>query len=441
MDDGVLFQRVLDLCPGVVPGTQYEKTIIDVVMTERGEVGRVGVYGDVELGDGESACQALYTLINDAYLPDVCVQVVVYWNRATHTIITERSYNGTISEIALTYILIKSTNHTPIYLNTNADTSLYISAPCKIVRASDFFAIQPDHLWSTSTIAELRPAESSIFNEPVDISTIDVESYPLTCGSHRLPILSLQNISRYNGIQRELVKKLVGKYTHWRRIRGDGDCYYRAVAVSFLEYLCRRTTGVGELSQFVQGLQHQNIAYVIPGFESQYKYFLRRISELATAKSTFQDAFAMLQNCLQEAKFDQSAAAVFRCISYYSFEELLDKNPDFSNFLDNSIENYLELMTTKGKEAEGVIYRAMAHGLGVDIDHVTLDALQCREDRYEGGGKKEVVLSLLYKPGHYDVLYSMKVQAVDQYIYATNSFTDPPVDIPPTFLEHLNRSQ
>ena len=32
-------------------------------------------------------------------------------------------------------------------------------------------------------------------------------------------------------------KELAKRYTHWRMVKADGNCYYRAVYVGYLEYL------------------------------------------------------------------------------------------------------------------------------------------------------------------------------------------------------------
>ena len=31
------------------------------------------------------------------------------------------------------------------------------------------------------------------------------------------------------------VRDLAGRYSHWRRVRGDGNCYYRAVMFGLVE--------------------------------------------------------------------------------------------------------------------------------------------------------------------------------------------------------------
>jgi len=35
----------------------------------------------------------------------------------------------------------------------------------------------------------------------------------------------------------DLVDKLIERFTHFRRVKGDGNCYYRAIGYAYIEYL------------------------------------------------------------------------------------------------------------------------------------------------------------------------------------------------------------
>ena len=40
---------------------------------------------------------------------------------------------------------------------------------------------------------------------------------------------------KYNESMKEKIEEMTGEYSGYRPIRGDGNCYYRAVSFSFLE--------------------------------------------------------------------------------------------------------------------------------------------------------------------------------------------------------------
>ena len=426
-----LFEQLQATCPQVIPTAEKEKTVIEVSISRHGVVEDLQLYGDLVLTDADSLKSSIWEILCQCQpLPyENSWQITVSQNELTSIFIPEKVLNGVILELGITYLCAKC-GEIRVFAFTE-DRNLCFSAQCKLARNGSFFELQPLEVWDMSTIVAFNASECPVFNEEVDLSAIDIDVYPKTCGEQRLPIRSLSKVSKFNAIQGELTKRLSEKYTHWRRIRGDGDCYYRSVAVSYMEHLCRRTTDVGEIMLFAEGLKAQRNAFVLREFASQYKHFVREVAALADLKAAGGDALSQLQERFKDMRYDQSAAATFRCIAWHSFEQLLNNSADFSNFLDHPSEEYFSLIRTKGKEAEGLIFRAVAQALNSKIVHVTLDAYQCREDIYapEGPGEK-AVLSLLFKPGHYDVLYPITVQAADQYIYATNSFRDPPLHIP-----------
>jgi len=57
------------------------------------------------------------------------------------------------------------------------------------------------------------------------------------------PLSSLLEEFRYNQGQQQQIRKLMGeeKYSRWRRIRGDGNCYYRAFMFGIIEYLISKS--------------------------------------------------------------------------------------------------------------------------------------------------------------------------------------------------------
>jgi ubiquitin thioesterase protein OTUB1 len=426
-----LFQQLQATCPQVIPTLEREKTVIEVSISRHGAVENLLLYGDSELTDMDNLKRSIWAILycREPLPYENNWQITVFQYGLTSIFIPEKVFDGVILELGVNYICVKC-EETRVFAFAETH-DLCFSAQCKLARNGFFFEVQPLEAWDMRTLVVFNASECPVFNEEVDLSAIDINVYPRTCGEQRLPILSLSKVSKYNAIQGNLAKSLSEKYTHWRRIRGDGDCYYRSVAVCYMEHLCRRTTDAGEIMRFEEGLKAQTNAYVLREFAPQYKHFVREVTALAGLKAAGGDALSQLQERFKDLRYDQSAAATFRCIAWYSFEQLLNTNPDFSNFLDHTSEEYFSLIRTKGKEAEGLIFRAVAQALNSKIVHVTLDAYNSREDIFaaDGPGEKPV-LTLLLKPGHYDVLYPFTVQATDQYIYATNSFRDPPLHIP-----------
>ena len=53
-----------------------------------------------------------------------------------------------------------------------------------------------------------------------------------------LPINTLRSEFKFSDIHKKAIReKVEPRYSYWRKIRGDGNCYYRAVYVHYIEYL------------------------------------------------------------------------------------------------------------------------------------------------------------------------------------------------------------
>jgi hypothetical protein len=158
-----------------------------------------------------------------------------------------------------------------------------------------------------------------------------------------------------------------------------------------------------------------------------YREFLSPFKKLYSQKKTGQ-SLEGLQDCLQNPHFDLGVVAVFRCLALYTFNQLKN-HPDFAPFLIEGTGDAISAdIARMGSDAEGLVFQAMANALDAKIVHITLSsASSCRDDTFQPltPGQK-VVLHLLLRPGHYDVLYPIAVQKLDQYSYSTNSFRNPP---------------
>ena len=227
---------------------------------------------------------------------------------------------------------------------------------------------------------ETMQSDIDLLDEQVDTANIDVEEYSETSGLCRLPIRSLANCSRFNKQLTEKALSLASRYTHWKKARGDGNCYYRSVAIGYLEYLCRNSTPPSLFFDFYMKVYEQREVIIPDQLGGYYKQFFRPFKQIYAAKKAGQGLVG-LQSYLQDPDFDLGAISVFRCLALYSFS-LLKDHPDYSPFLiEGTAEGIEEDIVTMGKEAEGLIFQAMANALNAKIVHITLSSgAACRDD-------------------------------------------------------------
>jgi hypothetical protein len=111
----------------------------------------------------------------------------------------------------------------------------------------------------------------------------DILDYPSTVGQYRIPLTLLKQEFRNNALLLFQISALERHYESYRMMRGDGNCYFRGVAVSLLEFMMRATTPVDYLLIFIENIRGGEGLYswtpVVPKQE-----LLKHLSELAHIK-------------------------------------------------------------------------------------------------------------------------------------------------------------
>lgn len=471
-----IFEYFRQYCGAVIPTNSWESEYFHVAVNRERVSEQCEVFGEVPLTAEQisQAQQVVLVLLSTYPLePDSIYQIEVKSDKAKFEILGMDINSGKVSEVSTGYVSVLA-YATTIVVRTNVTYSIddqveicYVPLPrLKGEEYShDFYQPPPVDLYShtyapptntvpstesfppsyaslpqqlpqlTTPVASQDPA-IDLLDSQVDVSSINVEEYSDTSGLCRLPIRSLANCSRWNQQLSEKALSLSSRYTHWRKARGDGNCYYRSVAIGYLEHLCRNTTPNDHFAAFYMKLYHQSEIILTEELSSYFKDFPRMLKRLYDDKRAGR-GLESLQNYLQDPGFDLGAVATLRGLALYTFTQLLSV-PDFSAFLtegqDRSL--YTEI-ATMGRDAEGLIFRVMANALDIKIVHILLSAATCREESFvpENKGCK-VVLHVLLKPGHYDALYPIAVQQLDQYEYEKNAFRNPPVPTEPSMQDY-----
>jgi hypothetical protein len=291
----------------------------------------------------------------------------------------------------------------PSFSSINLD----INNPVKSLPPNQFssFSSIPLNIMSSSinTSAKRgRPSIDSLLEEKL-----------LTIGKERLPIESLQLVYKYNESFVEYAKAISKSYSSWRRVRGDGNCYYRAIGVALLEHFCRFTTPFDELELFIYKLENDH-AYRGRDIDHYFRQaFVKNLKKLLQIKRNSEPAIEVLQSYLADEKFDYSLVVEMRVIAANSLEDN-QNSPELQNYLFEGIEPVLANITQIGNEAEGIEFRLMSEGLGTYIKHVSI----FDEQTYifsPATKSKAPLIHILYKTGHYDLLYTPEQNLIDRY--------------------------
>ncbi|KAJ4773228.1 Ubiquitin thioesterase [Rhynchospora pubera] len=231
-------------------------------------------------------------------------------------------------------------------------------------------------------------------------------------------------------IIQEKIKLLGEKYAALRRTRGDGNCFYRCFMFSYLEQILV-TQNKAEVERVLVTIE-------------QCK---ENLQSLGYAEFTYEDFFALftdvLESCLQgtedslslnellvKARDQMISDCAVMFFRFITSAEMQTRAEFYQPFLsDNIMVQFCKTsVEPMGEESDNIHMIALSNALGVPIRVICIDSKapepgkpplndhefypSCDNNLQNNGStdlsKKEnydLIVTLLYRPGHYDILY------------------------------------
>lgn len=215
---------------------------------------------------------------------------------------------------------------------------------------------------------------------------------------------------------------LTEKYGHIRRVRGDGNCFYRAFLFSYLEELIKGNKS--DNSSYYQEERVRMLSLIVASKEfvvsmgySEFviESFHEALVELL--ENLFDYSSEQLLNMFQDDMTSNTYTWYMRLLTASSLKKNAEEYLPFISDMvlyGNDMASYCSKeVEPMGKECEQVHIMALLEVLqGVEINIEYLDGrpLTAELSRVNLHSKETpsgqgVILALLYRPGHYDILY------------------------------------
>ncbi|KAG2706416.1 hypothetical protein I3843_05G092300 [Carya illinoinensis] len=226
----------------------------------------------------------------------------------------------------------------------------------------------------------------------------------------------------------EKIKVLGEKYDAIRRTRGDGNCFFRSFMFSYLEHILESQDRkeVDHVKVNVEQCRKtlQSLGYADFTFEDFFALFLEQLESVLQGNET-----SISQDELLLRSRDQSISDyVVMFFRFVTSGEIRRRSEFFEPFItgltNTTVEQFCKSsVEPMGEESDHVHITALSDALGVPIRVVYLDRSSCDSggvsvnhhdfipavgDVTNASGSSETVspfITLLYRPGHYDILY------------------------------------
>ncbi|KAI3983360.1 hypothetical protein MKX01_013427 [Papaver californicum] len=230
----------------------------------------------------------------------------------------------------------------------------------------------------------------------------------------------------------EKIQVLSESYAAIRRIRGDGNCFFRSFMFSYLEHILesqdkaevdRLTANIEQCKMTLQRLGYadielckkdlQNLGYADFTFKDIFAFFVEQLGNLLQGN----ESSISHEDLVQRSRDKSVSDYVVMFFRFVTSGEIRSRSEFFKPFIlglaDTTVdENSVEPM---GEESDNVQIIALSYALGVPIrvmhlDHRSFDAKGVSVNHYDFQRRSDSVkplITLLYRPtpGHYDILY------------------------------------
>ena len=235
-----------------------------------------------------------------------------------------------------------------------------------------------------------------------------------------LHISTLRDECAYNDVYLNKIKELSLKYVGWKRVRGDGNCYYRSVVSSFIIKIFNINQNSNRIFEFIA-----NLRSIKSRIEDEHKeefneilnliikYYDQREKHINSRISVFNEILCNLQN----DELDLKLIFFSRLLCYYTF--IGEKGQIFKEFIEeSSIDCFITKLLQNGQEAEGLELSLLPLSLGITVRQVNIISDKILYITYPESetSNNNLVVDIISKcQGHYDALYSIQDMEDDDY--------------------------
>ena len=210
---------------------------------------------------------------------------------------------------------------------------------------------------------------------------------------------------------KDSIKIIADKYQSFRKIRRDGNCFYRGFIYRIFEYISIRQNN--ELYQkFIRKIEEaKDIAKknnkLLTILNESYNLFLGEFcscyNSLLDSNMSCRDYLDKLFHSNNKEKCNYLVLFIRYCIAEYIRENKIL----YEAYIEGDLENWIiKEVEPIDKEADQVLIMACVNlfDIGVKIEY--LNKVRNQVIKYPEGAKDEdFFIVFLYSPGHYDLLY------------------------------------
>lgn len=254
---------------------------------------------------------------------------------------------------------------------------------------------------------------------------VSVDDQVLTISPFWIPIEVMQGFGNFNPVFKSNIKKLhtEKRVIGWKKSRGDGNCYFRAVATRYVEIIHKFYNPLSYIRTF--GDIIERTLKKIEGIEipQEFLYAAHEILVFLghTSKNKVLDpinTFLYVLKQFEDPTFDLNLVRLARLITYATFLNNY-QNEEFQSFMIDNQSTVNSIMTM-GEEAEGLTLLFLPLGLGCQV--VQFNVFQEINVQEYPNAKSNITIHIVRRAGHYDILYTIQEMEIEQFDFLKGTY-------------------
>lgn len=215
----------------------------------------------------------------------------------------------------------------------------------------------------------------------------------------------VEDYAKEDSIYRHKVGDLKSRYKKIRKVRGDGNCFFRAFGFAYLERLLNKPQEYDSLLETAGKSKDyllEQLGYPQYTVEDFFETFVEIVGHVKTP-GTVDDLLQVFN--------DQGFSDYFVVFLRLLVSGELQKNEDeYQHFIDGgrTVKEFCsQEVEPMSKESDHIHIVALSRSLNVSlaVEYMDRDGNKCNRLSF-GENESEPALILLYRPGHYDILYN-----------------------------------
>eukprot|EP00092_Neocalanus_flemingeri_P009600 GFUD01010332.1.p1 GENE.GFUD01010332.1~~GFUD01010332.1.p1 ORF type:complete len:709 (-),score=185.19 GFUD01010332.1:1548-3674(-) len=228
--------------------------------------------------------------------------------------------------------------------------------------------------------------------------------------STKHPIKQLEVDFESDEVFKSKVVKIGEKYSEFRRTRPDGNCFYRAVGFRLFELMLENLDEFSKVKKAVEGSKDEMVKLGMPEFtvEDFFDNFMDTLERLAGAEKM---KLEELEETFNNEGLSNYLVVFLRLLTS---KQLQLEGEFYQNFMEGG-RTVAEFCSTEVepmyRESDHIHIIGLTAAAGINVRVVYLDRgtsdNPVHHDFPEGSEPK---IHILYRPGHYDILYLKKME-------------------------------